>query len=154
MSDGCLTPSGLLRIYWPSNWRVLIWDSRSWSSMMVTKILVSTSTRPKQPLLATNSEAIPDSKVHGANMGPTWVLSAPDGPHVGRINLVIRDHKWSVFLRYNHWTNNSRVTCTENGDVSWYQLCFSWWHLRLSQRQPPVPPMPTELASWQLSHFF
>ena len=25
----------------------------------------------------------PDSKVHGANMGPTWVLSAPDGPHVG-----------------------------------------------------------------------
>ena len=25
----------------------------------------------------------PDSNVHGANMGPTWVLSAPDGPHVG-----------------------------------------------------------------------
>ena len=24
---------------------------------------------------------IPDCKVHGANMGPTWVLSAPDGPH-------------------------------------------------------------------------
>ena len=23
----------------------------------------------------------PDSKVHEANMGPTWVLSAPDGPH-------------------------------------------------------------------------
>ena len=32
----------------------------------------------------------PDSKVHGANMGPTWVLSAPDGPHVGRMNLTIR----------------------------------------------------------------
>ena len=32
----------------------------------------------------------PDSKVHGANMGPTWVLSAPDGPHVGPINLAIR----------------------------------------------------------------
>ena len=29
----------------------------------------------------------PDSKVHGANMGPTWVLSAPDGPHVGPMNL-------------------------------------------------------------------
>ena len=25
---------------------------------------------------------IPDSKVHGANMGPSWVLSAPVGPHV------------------------------------------------------------------------
>ena len=24
----------------------------------------------------------PDNKVHGVNMGPTWVLSAPDGPHV------------------------------------------------------------------------
>ena len=32
----------------------------------------------------------PDSKVHGANMGPTWVLPAPDGPHVGPMNLAIR----------------------------------------------------------------
>ena len=32
----------------------------------------------------------PDSKVHGANMGPTWVLSGPDGPHVGPMNLAIR----------------------------------------------------------------
>ena len=35
----------------------------------------------------------PDSKVHGANMGLTWVLSAPDGPHVGPMNLAIRDAK-------------------------------------------------------------
>ena len=34
-------------------------------------------------------EPYPDSKVHGTNMGPTWVLSAPDGPHVGPMNLVI-----------------------------------------------------------------
>ena len=40
----------------------------------------------------------PDSKVHGANMGPTWVLSAPDGPHVGPMNLAIR-----VFIRLNTW---------------------------------------------------
>ena len=33
----------------------------------------------------------PESKVHGANLGPTWVLSAPDGPHVGPMNLAIRD---------------------------------------------------------------
>ena len=31
-----------------------------------------------------------DSKVHGANMGPIWVLPAPDGPHVGPMNLFIR----------------------------------------------------------------
>ena len=34
---------------------------------------------------------IPDSKVQGANMGPTWVLPASDGPHVGPMNLAIRD---------------------------------------------------------------
>ena len=33
----------------------------------------------------------PDSKVHGANMGPTWVLPAPDGPHVGPMNLAISE---------------------------------------------------------------
>ena len=38
-----------------------------------------------------NAVDISDSKVHGANMGPTWVLSAPDGPHVGTMNLAIRD---------------------------------------------------------------
>ena len=31
----------------------------------------------------------PDSKVHGANMEPTWVLSAPDGPHVGPMTFAI-----------------------------------------------------------------
>ena len=35
-------------------------------------------------------EYIPDSKVHVANMGTNWVLSAPDGPHVGPMNLAIR----------------------------------------------------------------
>ena len=37
----------------------------------------------------------PDSKVYGANMGPTWVLSAPDGPHVGPMNLGIRELMWT-----------------------------------------------------------
>ena len=32
----------------------------------------------------------PVSKVHGANMGPTWVLSAPDRCHIGPMNLAIR----------------------------------------------------------------
>ena len=38
--------------------------------------------------IAANSQ---DNKVHGANMGPTWVLSAPYGPHVGPTNLAIRE---------------------------------------------------------------
>ena len=35
------------------------------------------------------SEGYPDSKVRGANMGPTLVLSVPNGPHVGPMDLVI-----------------------------------------------------------------
>ena len=35
-------------------------------------------------------EAYTDSKVHRANIGPIWVLSAPDGPHVGPMNFAIR----------------------------------------------------------------
>ena len=37
-----------------------------------------------------NRSSTPDSKDLGANMGPTWGLSAPDGPHVGPMNLAIR----------------------------------------------------------------
>ena len=47
----------------------------------------------------------PDSKVHGAYMGPTWVLSAPDGPRVGPVNLAIRERslvRWAPdwYLRH------------------------------------------------------
>ena len=31
-----------------------------------------------------------DSKVHEANMGPTWVLSDPSRPHIGLMNLTNR----------------------------------------------------------------
>ena len=37
---------------------------------------------------------IPDSKIHGADMRPTWVLSVPDGSHVGPVNLATRDWIW------------------------------------------------------------
>ena len=49
---------------------------------------------------------VPDSKIIGANMGLTWVLSAPDGPHVGPMNLAIRGStiSWSpqtvIYLEY------------------------------------------------------
>ena len=32
---------------------------------------------------------IPDSEVHGSNMGPIWVLSTPDGPRFSPMNLAI-----------------------------------------------------------------
>ena len=36
---------------------------------------------------------LPAGKVHGANMGAIWVLSAPGGPNVSPINLAI----WAEF---------------------------------------------------------
>ena len=45
----------------------------------------------------------PDSKVHGANMGPTWVLSAPDGLNVGPMNLAI----WVTII----WVNGDPDLC-------------------------------------------
>ena len=37
-------------------------------------------------------QLIPDSNVHGVNKGPTWILSAPDGPHVGPWTLLSGIH--------------------------------------------------------------
>ena len=59
----------------------------------------------------------PDSKVHGANMGPTWVLSAPDGPHFGPMNIAIRvnyllTHTCHQITRSRAWRSqawNTRV---------------------------------------------
>ena len=31
----------------------------------------------------------PDSKVHEANMGPTWGRQGPGGPHVGPMNFAV-----------------------------------------------------------------
>ena len=45
------------------------------------------------------SKRVPDSKVDGADMGPTWVLSAPDGPHGGPMNLAIRGTQGVSFSR-------------------------------------------------------
>ena len=56
----------------------------------------------KSLVVASSCSRFPDSKVHGANMGPTWVLSAPVGPHVGPMNLAIRVRRtpWSLGASY------------------------------------------------------
>ena len=42
---------------------------------------------------------IPDSKVHGTNMGPIWGRQDPGGPHVSPINFAIYELAW-VCPRY------------------------------------------------------
>ena len=47
---------------------------------------------PVQMLPGGSSSAqLPDSKVHGANMGSIWGQQDPGGPHVGPMNLAIRE---------------------------------------------------------------
>ena len=54
----------------------------------------------------------PDSKDHGANMGPTWVLSDPDGPHVGPMNLVVG----------GRYTKDYDITLTEQGTTKTFTV--------------------------------
>ena len=53
----------------------------------------------------------PGSKFHRANMGPIWVLSAPDRTHVGPMNLTIRANASGASIK----NMDTRIT---------------WFHLR------------------------
>ena len=67
---------------------------------------------------------IPANKVHGANMGPTRVLSAPDGPHVGPINLAIRD----VVCKMEVLLIGLNVFKSEQAPVVSYIYCIYYAH--------------------------
>ena len=92
--------------------------------------MVSLSCIPAEPsmnnILHENElkQANPNSKVHGANMGPTWVLSAPNGPHVGPMNLVIREG-----------LGHTRVTCGQAMGCHCNYLVikhpFQYWDFRV-----------------------
>ena len=69
---------------------------------------------------------IPDNKVHGANMGSTWVLSATDGPHVGPMNPAIRDV--SAFV-----ADYATISYTDNDHN--IRRHFGIWYLNFSIRQ-------------------
>ena len=47
------------------------------------------SAGPVVTYIASHKYMVPDSKVHGANMGPIWGRQDPGGPHVGLVNFAI-----------------------------------------------------------------
>ena len=65
-------------------------------------------------------EPFPDNKIHVANMGHTWVLSAPGGPHVGPMNLAIRVGNMSmksvIICSVDDWFVASVITGTNAND--------------------------------------
>ena len=70
--------------------------------------------------------SIPESKVHGANMGPTWALSAQDGPHVGPMNLTIMDGMCKCSLRQDQSALNNSIA---NFHWLWLDWILSWYLL-------------------------
>ena len=92
----------------------------------------------------------PDNKVYGTNMGPTWVLLAPDGPHVGPMRLAIRVFAkiWNgpshenylrlatCILTHLKYTTRRKYPVvrlkqeqTENG-ILWIFYKWCWWNVR------------------------
>ena len=57
---------------------------------------------------------IPDSKVYGAHMGPTWGRQDPGWPHVGPVMLAIWDIAWAwLYLHAFSWDNILLVIATK-----------------------------------------
>ena len=70
----------------------LSFDNGVWSSSVYSKSVIDWNTDENVIVMIFIALIYsPDSKAHGANMGPTCVLSAPGGPHVGPINFAIRE---------------------------------------------------------------
>ena len=72
-------------ITWPMPWLLMTWRQKEPEQQQPHYCDIDLGSWEK------SEHNTPDSKVHVANMGPTWVLPAPDGPHVGPMNIVIRD---------------------------------------------------------------
>ena len=87
---------------WLSVWYVVPWTNHLGFLFVIDQIKQTSTNFSTKPFLYWYSRSreflvlitqvlyYQDNKVHGAHMGTAWVLSAPDGPHVGPINLAIR----------------------------------------------------------------
>ena len=73
----------------------------------------------------------PDSKVHGANMGPIWGRQNPGGPHVGPMNFAIWLDYQTHIMRYvplTHWGLNKMVAISRRQ----FQMHFLKEHIWIS----------------------
>ena len=60
-------------------------------------------------------EGTPDSKVHGANMGPIWGRQDPGGPHVGPKNFArVRSLRLELHLRSQWVWPSAQYGCLES----------------------------------------
>ena len=115
-------------------YNMTVWNSRSWPGCCkVTISWCQTTYHPgdiavtptQQWSLPEIKKGYPDSKVHGANMGPIWGRQNPGGPHVGPMNLAI----WVRFPQF--WTtpctnmhpHGEYTKSLQNWDYNWKSGC-------------------------------
>ena len=67
--------------------------------------------------MAAEALIIPDSKIHGANMGPIWGQQDPGGPHVGPMNIAIWEVPHRAFV-------GIEIACYNSPKI---QIMFIWW---------------------------
>ena len=88
----------------------------------------------KQPCQEGWENHNPDNKVHGANMGPTWVLSAPDGPQMGPMLAP-----WKLL--------------SGGGGGGWYQLVYIL-HSNFTRLYAQVSVWILNTPFWCQTHLF
>ena len=86
----------------------------------------------------------PGSTVHGANMRPTWVLSAQDGPHAAPMNLAIKDTYDGM---------DCRVSCAMFHSSSLLSLSYVWLRIKSGWLLPPTSN-PAERGIFSQSNGF
>ena len=78
---------------------------------------------------------IPDSKVHGANMGPIWGRQDPGGPYVGPMNMLFGMVSLMRKPLLMIWTNGIAISTAishAKGTVSIHQGDSRWLNIRVS----------------------
>ena len=99
-------------------------------------------------------DTVPDSKAHGANLGPVWVRQDPGRPHVGPMNLATCK---AIITRFRSWNNMGCAVCFALCSYS-YHLINTWWRhqmetffalLALCVGNSPVPVNSPHKGQWR-----
>ena len=125
--------------------------SRSWFFSNIHEITAVNLLDARRIYMDKNN---PDSKIHEANMDPTWVLSAPDGPHVGPMNLAICvSHRRTCIClgskRCRQSTASVMPTKAPSSKLGWLSihLCYS-----KLQRSCEIHHNTSRIKTWVIIH--
>ena len=93
------------RVWYKRHWRICLWKPTldRWSVYHVS-----------------SSNGVPDSKVHGDNMGPIRGWQDPGGPHVGPMNFAI-------WVRLHQWPSQCCILSSVDQENLWLLLQSHPW---------------------------